>query len=89
MSVHIASRGLTSGQDSTRPVARFSSVDPETGERFTVKRYESEKVQIGDSWRHTKITLKPFNPEFEAIELADVQEEELQVIAECVEVLEP
>ncbi len=64
------------------------AVDPETGERYTVKRYESEKVQIGESWRHTKITLKPHNPEFEAIEFSDVQEEELQLIAEFVEVLE-
>jgi len=78
-----------SRQGKTVLVQLRDSVDPETGERFTVKRYESEKVQIGDSWRHTKITLKPLNPEFEAIELADVQEEELKVIAECVEVLEP
>jgi type I restriction enzyme, R subunit len=27
-----------------------------------VKRYESEKAAKGDSWRHTKITLKPSNP---------------------------
>ncbi len=37
---------------------------------------------------HTKVRLKPLNTEFEAIELADVQEGQVQVIAECVEVLE-
>lgn len=78
-----------SRQGKTVLVQLRDAVDPETGERFTVKRYESEKVQIGDSWRHKRISLKPLNSEFEAIELADVQEEELQVIAECVEVLEP
>lgn len=77
-----------SRQGKTVLVLLRDSVDPETGERFTVKRYESEKVQIGESWRHTKITLKPLNPEFEAIELSDAQEEELQLIAEFVEVLE-
>ncbi len=60
---------------------------PRRGERYTVKRYESEKVAADDSWRHSKITLKPVNPEFEAIELTDAQEGELQVIAECIEVL--
>ncbi len=78
-----------SRQGKTVLVQLRDAVDPETGERFTVKRYESEKVETDDSWRHTKITLKPLNPEFEAIELADAQEEELRVISECVEVLEP
>lgn len=61
--------------------------DPETGERYTVKRYESEKEQSGDEWRHTKITLKPNNPDFKPIVFTDADEGELQVIAECVEVL--
>jgi SOS-response transcriptional repressor LexA len=64
------------------------AVDPETGERFTVKRYDSEKMGTDDSWRHARITLKPLNPEFEAIELASEQEEEVTVIAELIEVLE-
>jgi len=37
--------------------------------------------------RHSTITLKPVNPEFEPIELTDAQEGQVQVIAECVEVL--
>jgi SOS-response transcriptional repressor LexA len=68
-------------------VQLLDAIDPETGERFTVKRYESEKAPIEGSWRHVKITLKPVNPEFEAIELTDAQEGQLQVIAECVDVL--
>ena len=63
------------------------TTDPETGERYTVKRYESEKITENDSWRHSTITLKPLNPEFEAIVLADAQEGQLKVIAECIEVL--
>jgi SOS-response transcriptional repressor LexA len=41
----------------------------------------------GDSWRHTRITLKPINPDFQPIELTDAEEGELQVVAELVEVL--
>ena len=43
--------------------------DPETGQRYTVKRYESEKEKDGDSWRHIKISLKPLNSDFEPIVL--------------------
>jgi SOS-response transcriptional repressor LexA len=61
--------------------------DPETGERYTVKRYESEKATKGDSWRHERITLKPVNPDFEPIVLTDREEGELKVVAEFLEVL--
>ena len=61
--------------------------DPETGQRYTVKRYESEKEKHGGSWRHTRITLKPVNPDFQPIVLLGADEEELQVVAELVEVL--
>ena len=63
------------------------ALDPETGERYTVKRYESEKVRDGDSWRHSTITLKPLNPDYSPIVLSDVEEQGIQVIAEFVEVL--
>ena len=61
--------------------------DPETGQRYTVKRYRSEKAKKGDSWRHETITLEPVNPDFEPIVLTGADEDELQVIAELVEVL--
>ena len=64
------------------------ATDPETGQRYTVKRYKSEKTQEGDSWRHAKITLEPVNPDFEPIVLTGAEEGELQVNAELVEVLE-
>jgi SOS-response transcriptional repressor LexA len=62
-------------------------VDSETGERYTVKRYESNKVAEDDSWHHTKITLRPTNPKFKTIELTDIEEGQVQVVAECIEVL--
>ena len=41
----------------------------------------------GDSWRHTNITLKPLNSDFEPIVLTGADEGALQVVAEVVEVL--
>jgi len=63
------------------------SLDPDSGERYTVKRYLSQKVMEGDSWHHVRITLKPLNPDFQPIEITGVEEGELQVVAELVEVL--
>jgi SOS-response transcriptional repressor LexA len=77
-----------SRQGKTVLVQLRDELDSETGERYTVKRYESEKVGTGDSWRHSRITLKPLNPEFEGIELAEVSDEQVRVIAEFIEVLE-
>ena len=63
------------------------ALDPDTGERYTVKRYESEKVRDDDSWRHSTVTLKPLNPNYSPIVLYDVEEQQIQVVAEFVEVL--
>jgi hypothetical protein len=41
----------------------------------------------GDSWRHTRIILKPVIPGFESIILTGAHAGRLQVIAELVEVL--
>ena len=61
--------------------------DPESGERYTIKRYESEKAEKDGSWHHSRIILKPLNPGFEPIVLESDTEGELQVIAELVDVL--
>lgn len=76
-------------QDKIVLVQLRDAADPETGQRYTVKRYESEKASKGDSWRHAKITLKPVTPAFAPIVLADANEGDDQVIAEVVEVLAP
>jgi hypothetical protein len=49
-----------SRQGRTVIVQLLDKADPETGERYTIKRYESEKAASEDGgWRHIKITLKP------------------------------
>ncbi len=76
-------------QGKTVLVQLRDATDSETGERYTVKRYESEKAKDDDSWRHERITLKPINADFEPIMLTGADEGALQVIAELVEVLAP
>jgi type I restriction enzyme R subunit len=74
-------------QGKTVLVQLRDGIDPETGERYTVKRYKSEKAPAGDAWAHTRITLEPTNPEFESIVLTAADEGHVRVIAELVEVL--
>lgn len=62
--------------------------DPDTGGSYTVKRYRSRKESNGaGGWHHAEIWLEPLNPEFNPIILKNVLEDEVQVIAELVEVL--
>lgn len=59
-----------------------------TNDRYTVKRYASEKAQREDgTWSHEKITLIPLNPEFESWTL-DPEEEKFRIVAEFVRVLD-
>ena len=74
-------------QGHTVLVRLLDSVDPDTGQRFTVKRYRSEKTADADGWRHVKIVLEPVNPEFQDIELTTEDEEAVAVVAELVEVV--
>ena len=62
-------------------------VDPDTGERYTVKRYRSEKTDDEDGWRHVRILLEPVNPVFTPIELETDDEGSVAVVAELVEVI--
>jgi len=62
--------------------------DPESHQSFTIKRYHSEKQDLGGGeWRHKKITLSPDNKDFHDIVLKDITGEDFRVVAEFVEVL--
>jgi hypothetical protein len=74
-------------QGKTVLVQLRDATDPETGERYTVKRYESEKTRAGDSWVHKRIILKPVNRDFQPIILSAADEAQFRAIAELVEVL--
>jgi ATP-dependent helicase YprA (DUF1998 family) len=65
-----------------------AEVDPESGERYTVKQYESVKSTDTDgTWRHLTITLRPLNRSFQPIELTTEDEGTVAVIAEFVRTL--
>ena len=76
-------------QGKTVLVQLRDAADPETEQRFTVKRYKSEKWRHGDRWHHAKISLEPVNPDFQSIVLTGADEGEFHVVAELVEVLDP
>jgi phage repressor protein C with HTH and peptisase S24 domain len=62
-----------------------SGVDPESGERYTVKQYESEKSTGPDgTWRHVTVTLRPLNRDFQPILLTVEDEGAVAVVAEFV-----
>lgn len=64
------------------------SVDPETGERYTVKCYRSTKETDADGgWRHIEVTLEPANADFEPIVIAADEDADVAVVAELVSVL--
>jgi phage repressor protein C with HTH and peptisase S24 domain len=60
-------------------------------DRYTVKRYHSEKIQTGGEadpeWKHGGIRLEPLNPAFEAWYL-DPDEERYRILAEFVRLLD-
>jgi SOS-response transcriptional repressor LexA len=57
-------------------------------DRYTVKRYRSEKKQMGDgTWSHGRITLEPLNPEFEAWDL-NPEDDSVRILAEFVAVVD-
>jgi SOS-response transcriptional repressor LexA len=62
--------------------------DPETNQQFTIKRYRSEKEDLGSGrWRHKKIMLSPDNKTFNDIILEDVTGADFRVIAEFIRAL--
>lgn len=62
--------------------------DPDTGGRYTVKKYTSKKRDFeDDSWQHESITLLPLNSEYSSINIPNSEEGEFMVIAEFISVL--
>ena len=86
---HLVDARLVTGTRQGRIVlARLlNALDPDTGQRFTVKRYRSEKTANDDGWRHLSIVLEPLNPDFEPMELTGEDESPVAVIAELIDVI--
>jgi SOS-response transcriptional repressor LexA len=54
----------------------------ETGGRFTVKKYHSDKTVTAHGWRHDRIQLLPLNPAFEPIEIEPEEAGDLMIVGE-------
>ncbi|MBF0216130.1 MAG: DEAD/DEAH box helicase family protein [Candidatus Omnitrophica bacterium] len=62
--------------------------DPETSQKYTIKRYKSEKENLKDgTWRHKQIILSPDNKQFKDIILNNVAGDDFRVVAEFIKVL--
>lgn len=55
--------------------------------RYTVKRYKSEKTASEQGWRHSRIRLESLNPDYPSWDL-DPDEEKYRIVAEFVRVLD-
>lgn len=81
--------GVTGSRQGRKVLVENLSESGEGGERYTVKRYRSQKrpaTEDGGQWQHARITLEPLNPEFEAWELEEGVQ--CRVIAEFIRVLD-
>ena len=79
---------VTSSRVGRTVLARMlNDLDPDTGQRFTVKRYRSEKATNEDGCRHRAIVLEPLNPDYEPIEVIAEDDSPVRVIAELIEVI--
>jgi SOS-response transcriptional repressor LexA len=61
----------------------------ETGGRYTVKRYHSEKTTTADGWEHRSIELQPINPDYPTIPLTAETAADVVINAEFIELLPP
>jgi SOS-response transcriptional repressor LexA len=68
-------------------LVQLHSLDPETGGRFTVKKYSSTKSPTDDSWSHSSITLLPTNPAFPPIPIDPAHTHDLLIVGEFMGVI--
>lgn len=62
--------------------------DPDTGGKYTVKKYTSKKRATEEgSWEHEEINLLPLNPNYDPISIPNSEEGGFMVIAEFISVL--
>lgn len=68
----------------------IDSIDADSGSRYTVKVYESQKSQDSQGWRHVCIRLKPssYDDSFETLELTEDEALRYRVVGEFVCVID-
>lgn len=61
--------------------------DDDNAGSFSIKEYYSEKSGFFDSWRHTKIELRPLNPDYEPIVLTPDDIDSFRIVGEFIGIL--
>jgi SOS-response transcriptional repressor LexA len=77
-------RGVVGSRNGRLVLVRNSELADEN--RYTVKRYRSEKAYTEEGFQHTRIRLESLNPEYPSWDL-DPEESKYQIVAEFVSVL--
>jgi SOS-response transcriptional repressor LexA len=77
-------RGVAGSRRGRLVLVRNSELADEN--RYTVKRYSSDKIITQDGFQHTRIRLQSLNPEYPSWDL-DPDEDKYQIVAEFVAVL--
>ena len=78
-------RGVTGSREGR--LVLVENLETSGNNRYTVKRYRSEKTQTGGEWRHARIRLESLNPDYPSWDL-DPDEEKYRILAEFVRVLD-
>ena len=78
-------RGVVGSRNGRLVLVRNSELADEN--RYTVKRYRSEKAYSEEGFQHTRIRLESLNPEYPSWDL-DPEETKYQIVAEFVSVLD-
>jgi phage repressor protein C with HTH and peptisase S24 domain len=78
-------RGVTGSRQGR--LVLVENLETSGNNRYTVKRYKSEKAASEAGWRHDRIRLESLNPDYPSWDL-DPDEEKYRIIAEFVRVLE-
>ena len=52
-------------------LTQCNDYDSEYGGKYTIKKYQSEKIILDEGWSHSSIELVPINPDYDIIRLDD------------------
>jgi phage repressor protein C with HTH and peptisase S24 domain len=77
-------RGVVGSRAGRLVLVRNSELADEN--RYTVKRYRSEKSESAEGFVHTRIRLESLNPEYPSWDL-DMDETKYEIVAEFIRVL--
>ena len=78
-------RGVTGSREGR--LVLVENLETTGNNRYTVKRYHSEKAESGGEWRHARIRLESLNPDYPSWDL-DPEEEKYRILAVFVRVLD-